>query len=107
MDLGEVCFAGLGRGDVEDLACFVEGEAGGGEGGGGGTVALVCGGEFLVILLGIVVEMLRVGSDHTCDAEACLYASANARPKTRAPVKTTCVIMRWACNVVSMRGDVD
>ena len=55
MDLGEVGFAGLGRGDVEDLACFVEGEAGGGEGGGGGTVALVCGGEFLIVLLGNVV----------------------------------------------------
>ena len=96
MDLGEVCFAGLGRGDVEDLACFVEGEAGGGEGGGGGTVALVCGGEFLVILLRIVVTMSKAGTDRTCDAEACLYASAKARPKTRAPVKTTCVMMRWA-----------
>ena len=94
MDLGEVCFAGLGRGDVEDLACFVEGEAGGGEGGGGGTIALVCGGEFLIVLLGIVLKRTRGGSAHTCDAEACLYASANARPKTRAPVKTTCVIMR-------------
>jgi hypothetical protein len=54
VDLGEVCFAGLGRGDVEDLACFVEGEAGGGEGGGGGTVALVCGGEFLMMSLEVV-----------------------------------------------------
>lgn len=31
-----------------------------------------------------------------CDADACLYASANARPTTRAPVKTTCVIIRCA-----------
>jgi hypothetical protein len=46
------------------------------------------------------------GGERTCDAEACLYASANARPKTRAPVKTTCVIMRWAWRVVSMSGDV-
>ena len=52
-----------------------------------------------------IEERSKVGNDHTCDAEACLYASANARPKTRAPVKTTCVIMRWACDVVSMRGD--
>ena len=59
MDLGEVCFAGLGRGDVEDLACFVEGEAGGGEGGGGGTVALVCGGEFLGVLLGMGLKSDR------------------------------------------------
>jgi hypothetical protein len=51
VDLGEVGFAGLGRGDVEDLARFVEGEAGGGEGGGGGTVALVCGGEFLMVFV--------------------------------------------------------
>ena len=55
MDLGEVRFAGLGRGDVQDLACFVKGEAGGGEGGGGGTIALVCGGEFLMILLGMIL----------------------------------------------------
>jgi len=106
VDLGEVGFAGLGRGDVEDLACFVEGEAGGGEGGGGGTVALVCGGEFLSVLLGVALRRSKGGSAHTCDAEACLYASANARPKTRAPVKTTCVIMRWACGVVSMRRGV-
>jgi hypothetical protein len=106
VDLGEVGFAGLGRGDVEDLACFVEGEAGGGEGGGGGAVALVCGGEFLIVLLGVVLKRFQGGGAHTCDAEACLYASANARPKTRAPVKTTCVIMRWACGVVSMRDDV-
>lgn len=38
----------------------------------------------------------------TCDAEACLYASANALPKTRAPVKTTWVIMRWACEELEM-----
>lgn len=31
-------------------------------------------------------------------AEACLYASAKARPNTRAPVKTTWPIIRWACN---------
>ena len=107
MDLGEVGFAGLGRGDVEDLACFVEGEAGGGEGGGGGAVALVCGGEFLSVWLAVVLRRSKGGGAHTCDAEACLYASANARPKTRAPVKTTCVIMRWACGVVSMRGGVE
>jgi hypothetical protein len=105
VDLGEVGFAGFGGRDVEDLACFVEGEAGRGEGGGGGTVALVCGGEFLSVLLGVVLRRSKGGGAHTCDAEACLYASANARPKTRAPVKTTCVIMRWACDVVSMRGD--
>jgi hypothetical protein len=58
VDLGEVGFAGLGRGDVEDLACFIEGEAGGGEGGRSGTVALVCGGEFLIAWLGNVVEAI-------------------------------------------------
>ena len=47
MDLGQVGFAGLGRGDVEDLAGFFEGEAGAGEGGGTGAICLVCGGEFL------------------------------------------------------------
>lgn len=33
------------------------------------------------------------------DAEACLYASAKARPRTRDPVMTTCVIIRCACNL--------
>lgn len=47
MDLGQVGFAGLGRGDVENLAGFVEGEAGAGEGGGTGAICLVCSGEFL------------------------------------------------------------
>ena len=47
MDLGQVGFAGLGRGDVEDLAGFIEGQAGAGEGGGTGAICLVCGGEFL------------------------------------------------------------
>ncbi len=47
VDLGQVGFAGFGRGDVEDLAGFVEGEAGAGEGGGTGAICLVCGGEFL------------------------------------------------------------
>ena len=58
VDLGEVGFAGFRGGDVEDLACFVEGEAGAGYGGGGGAVALVCGGEFLGILLGWMIRKM-------------------------------------------------
>lgn len=53
MDLAEVGFACLGRGDVQNLACFVEGEAGGGEGA-GAAVLLRGGGEFLEDVLGIV-----------------------------------------------------
>jgi hypothetical protein len=97
--LCEVGFAAFGRRDVQDLACFVEGEAGGGEGGGCGAVALVCGGEFLRELLDGKSIIVRSCLRRTCDAEACLYASANARPKTRAPVKTTWVMIRWAWTI--------
>lgn len=45
MYVSEIGFASFGRRDVEDLACFVESEAGGREG--GGTVLLGCSGEFL------------------------------------------------------------
>ena len=33
-----------------------------------------------------------------CEAEACRQASAKARPKMRDPVRTTWVMIRWACD---------
>lgn len=56
---------------------------------------------------GVVISMryARWGSDavrRTCEAEACLYASAKALPNTLAPVKTTCDIIRCAWSYVSL-----
>lgn len=51
------------------------------------------------------LSMFMKESRRTWEAEACLYASANALPTTRAPVNTICVMIRCACRVVSLTAD--
>jgi hypothetical protein len=59
--------------------------------------------ETLCIALGL---SLPAAAAYFEDAEACLYASAKARPRTRDPVRTTWASIRCACGVLDWTGKV-
>jgi len=77
VDFGEIGLAGFGRRDVEDAAGFVECQAAD---------------ERVLAAVGLPC----ICAAYFWEAEACLYASAKARPNTRAPVKTIVEMMRCA-----------
>src|SRR5271156_4826503 len=52
--------------------------------------------EMLCIAVGL---SFAAAAAYLEDADACLYASAKARPRTRVPVRTTCASIRCAWGV--------
>src|ERR1700728_157061 len=69
--------------------------------------------EMLCIAVGL---SFAAAAAYLEDADACLYASAKARPRTRVPVRTTCASIRCAwgsmletkmeANTIDSRRDV-